>query len=204
MITAIGDVMRALYERNWITTRDGNASLRRSKSNILYITPSGWRKNIIHPEHIVKLKFREDKTLEVPEGSAPSGELHMHYLLQKDITKTRSVLHAHPTATVGCIYRGFDLQKLCTQFPEIFRYTKVGPSVPFLPATSVELGEATAQAFHLDNGKIDFDIVGQANHGVTAVARDCWSAFEHLERLEHVCRIVLDSGVSPLEVNSRV
>lgn len=37
MITAIGDVMREAYKRNWITTRDGNISIRRGKS--FYITP---------------------------------------------------------------------------------------------------------------------------------------------------------------------
>ena len=31
MITAIGDVMREAYKRNWITTRDGNCSLRKKE-----------------------------------------------------------------------------------------------------------------------------------------------------------------------------
>ena len=44
MITAMGDVMREAYKRGWITTRDGNISLRRSKSDIMYITPSGREK----------------------------------------------------------------------------------------------------------------------------------------------------------------
>lgn len=29
MLTAIGDVMRRVYERGWITTRDGNISMRK-------------------------------------------------------------------------------------------------------------------------------------------------------------------------------
>ena len=57
MITAMGDVMREAYIRNWITTRDGNISLKRKNSNLLYITPSGVRKTIIHPESIVKMKM---------------------------------------------------------------------------------------------------------------------------------------------------
>ena len=82
MLTAIGDVMRRCYEKGWITTRDGNISLRRKNSNILYITPSGWRKTIIHPEHIVKCRLNEHKELIVPNNVKPSGELHMHYLIQ--------------------------------------------------------------------------------------------------------------------------
>ena len=57
MITAMGDVMRRAYEKGWITTRDGNVSLRRSGSDIMYVTPSGWRKTIIHPEHMIKVRL---------------------------------------------------------------------------------------------------------------------------------------------------
>ena len=60
MLTAIGDVMRRCYERRWITTRDGNISMRKRGGKYLYITPSGWRKTIVHPEHIVKLEIIQD------------------------------------------------------------------------------------------------------------------------------------------------
>ena len=79
MITAIGDVLRRCYERGWITSRDGNCSLRRARSVYLYVTPSGWRKTIVHPEHMIKIKF-VDGQMQVPAGTKPSGELHMHYL----------------------------------------------------------------------------------------------------------------------------
>ena len=42
-------------------------------------------------------------------------------------------------------------------------------------------------------GAYFFDIVGQTGHGVTAIGPDPWSAFEHIERLEHICKIVLAS-----------
>ena len=41
------------------------------------------------------------------------------------------------------------------------------------------------------------DVVGQHNHGVCAVAPDPWSAYEHIERLDHICEIALKSGVAP-------
>ncbi len=189
--------MRRCYDRGWITTRDGNCSLRRTDKSTLYITPSGWRKTIIHPEHIIKIKILEDRTLRIPNGAHPSAELHMHYLLQIDAPETRAVLHVHPTHVVAAMYRGFDLQALAAQFPEIFRYTRVGPSVSLLPATSKELGDATAVCMGVDNGNLRYDIVGQNNHGVCSVAPDPWSAYEHIERLDHICEIVLKSGVSP-------
>ncbi len=198
MITAIGDVLRRCYERGWITSRDGNCSLRRARSVYISITPSGWRKTIVHPEHIIKIRLADGK-MQIPEGSNPSGELHMHYLLLRGMNKTRAVVHVHPTHVVAAIYRGFDLQKICADFPEIYRYTRIGPTVPMLPAISSELGDATAHALGVtaDNPAGNFDIVGQANHGVCSMAPDPWSAYEHIERLDHICEIVLSSGVSP-------
>jgi L-fuculose-phosphate aldolase len=164
----------------------------------LYVTPSGWRKTIVHPEHMVKIKLVNGH-LQIPPGTNPSGELHMHYLLTRGMNRTRAVVHVHPTHVVAAMYRGFDLQKICKDFPEIYRYTRIGPAVPALPAISKELGEATAKALGVTaaNPAGDYDIVGQANHGVCSIAHDPWSAYEHIERLDHICEIVLKSGVSP-------
>jgi L-fuculose-phosphate aldolase len=197
MLTAIGDVMRRAYDKGWITSRDGNISLRRSGSDILYITPSGWRKTIIHPEHIVRMKIDEAGEVEVPVGQHPSGELEMHRLLQVEGTKTRAVVHLHPTHIVAAMFAGWDLQHLAGKFPEVNRYTRVGPTVPNLPAISTALAESTFAALTDPMGNRIFDVVGQANHGVCAVAGDPWSAYEHIERLEHICEIALKSGVYP-------
>ena len=197
MLTAVGDVMRRAYDKGWITTRDGNISLRRKDSDTLYITPSGWRKTIIHPEHVVRLKMGEDCELTIPDGVTPSGELEMHRLLQIENTATRAVVHLHPTHIVAAMFAGWDLQRLAISFPEVSRYTRVGPSVPVLPATSKDLAEATYNAMTDLMGNRIYDVVGQAAHGVCAVAKDPWAAYEHIERLDHICEIVLKSGVRP-------
>jgi len=140
--------------------------------------------------------------LVIPSGVKPSGELHMHWNIQKDATKTTAVLHVHPTHVVAAMYAGWDLQKLAEQFPELGRYTSVAPNVPVLPVTSKILGDVTYE--HLiglgypppPKGKM-FDIVGQDRHGICAVAGDPWSAYEHVERLDHICEIVLKSGIKP-------
>jgi len=121
----------------------------------------------------------------------------MHWNLQRDTRITRTVMHVHATHIVAAIYAGFDLQAISAEFPEILRYTRVGPAVPGLPALSRELADATAECFGLGkDGTLAFDIVGQANHGVCAVAMDPWAAYEHIERLDHICEIVLKSGVT--------
>lgn len=195
MLTAIGDVMRRCYDKGWITTRDGNVSLRKKNSDILYITPSGMRKNKIEVENILKLRIEGNELL-VPEGSKPSGELHMHWLLQRQGESTRAVVHVHPTHVIAAMHAGFDLQKICKDFAEIYRYTRVGPNVPAIPAVTAELGNATYLAL-CPSDNLDYDIVGQTGHGICAVGRNPWSAYEHIERLEHICEIVLKSGVRP-------
>ncbi|MGE0646257.1 MAG: class II aldolase/adducin family protein [Nitrospira sp.] len=154
MLTAIGDVMRRCYERGWITTRDGNISMRKQDGKYLYITPTGWRKTIVHPEHVVRLEIVIDQAngLLVPnvnEQQKPSGELWMHWNLQRDSRRTRTVVHVHATHVVAAIYAGIDLQAISAEFPEISRYTRVGRTVPPLPALSRELADATAECLGL-------------------------------------------------------
>jgi len=200
MLTAMGDVMRKAYENGWITTRDGNISLCRKNSKVLYITPSGWRKSIIHPEHIIKVKITPAglNILSNNPDVSPSGELAMHAKLQRYHKGCRAIVHLHPTNIIAAMYAGWDLQKLAAEFPEVSRYTRVGPSVPVLPVTSEELARATFNAMRKAGSNIlIYDIVGQANHGVCAIGKNPWDAYEHIERLEHICEIVLKSGVRP-------
>jgi L-fuculose-phosphate aldolase len=191
MLTEMCNVMAEAYRRGWITVRDGNVSFRRKDSNYLYITPSGVRKNVLKVEDIVKLKLNSNG-LTISTGQNPSGELHMHLRLHTASNRTLTVLHLHPTFVLSAMLRGFKLNKLADLFPELGRYTKVGPDVPVLPITSKELGDATFDALSLN-----YDIVGQHRHGICAVARDPWAAFEHVERLSHVCEFVVRSGISP-------
>ena len=206
MLTAMGDVMRRAYEKGWITTRDGNVSLMRAGKSTLYITPSGWRKTIIHPEHIIKV-ILTPAGLNIPRGTNPSGELEMHHKLQLlNRNKTQAIVHLHPTNIIAACFAGWDMQTLAKQFPEVSRYTRVGPTVPVLPVTSTELAIATFKAITSSNDpqglvseypkNLSFDIVAQANHGVCAIGPNPWDAFEHIERLEHICEIALKSGVT--------
>jgi len=200
MLTAMGDVMRRAYEKGWITTRDGNVSLKMTGKDVMYITPSGWRKTILHPEHMIKIQITP-AGCNLPVGSNPSGELDMHLKLQRYRKYTTSVVHLHPTNIIAAMYAGWDLQALAAEFPEVSRYTKVGPSVPVLPVTSPELAEATWEAMtqweSTGTNIVKFDIVGQKNHGVCAVGPNPWDAYEHIERLEHICEIALCSGRRP-------
>jgi len=210
MLDTICDVLKESYNRKWISSRDGNASFRRQNEDYLYVTPSGVRKQHLHSEMLIKLMIAKDNNQKygiiydrVHEeeqdkliGLKPTGELIMHLLLQKNTDNNRVVLHLHPTYIIAAMYAGIDLQNISTIFPEINRYTRVGPMVPEIPPISEELANETIKAFNLNDetGDVSYDIVGLKQHGVVIIAKDAWTAFEHCERLEHICQIVLASG----------
>jgi ribulose-5-phosphate 4-epimerase/fuculose-1-phosphate aldolase len=124
-----------------------------------------------------------------------SGEFALHRALHAQrLRRTTAVVHVHPTYTVAALYAGLSLDQICLEFPEIARYTCVGRSVPALAATSAELAQACEQAFLACPCGQTPDIIGLDRHGVVAVGRDPWSAYEHIERLEHICQMVLASG----------
>jgi len=107
----------------------------------------------------------------------------------------RVVVHIHPTYCVAAMHAGIELDKLVQGFPELGRYTKVAPNVPDVPPISQELADKVHNNLCLDTmGYIKYDIVGIKGHGVVSIDTTPWRAYEHIERLEHICKIVLASG----------
>jgi L-fuculose-phosphate aldolase len=89
------------------------------------------------------------------------------------------------------MYKGINLQNLLNEFPELSRYTTIAPSVPMIEPITQELADATIKNLEVFGGHIKYDIVGYDRHGVVAVDTSPWRAFEHIERLEHICKIIL-------------
>lgn len=216
MLETICETMISAYKRNWITSRDGNVSIRHHDRDHFYITPSGIRKQTMQPELFKKIKIW--RTINSGVGSAsfnynweempytdisanlkPSGEIPLHFGLQKEMGQhkddVRVVMHFHPTYCVAAMHKGIELDKLVKNFPELGRYTKVAPNVPDVAPISQELADETISRLSVDkNGNIAHDIIGIKGHGVVAIDTTPWRAFEHIERLEHICKIILASG----------
>jgi ribulose-5-phosphate 4-epimerase/fuculose-1-phosphate aldolase len=216
MLETCCDILAEAYQRNWITSRDGNLSIRYHDRDHFYVTPAGVRKQKMQYDMfkkiaieksiisgVVPIQFRYNaRVIEQDDLSGnlrPSGELPLHFGLQKELgqhdTDIRVVVHLHPTYIVAAMHRGIVLQDLVKDFPELSRYTKVAPNVGDVPPTSQELADECHRALGLDDrGYIKYDIVGIKGHGVVSIDTTPWRAFEHIERLEHICRIVLASG----------
>lgn len=217
MLETICDVLVEGYNRNWSTSRDSNVSIRYYDRDHFYITPTGVRKQTLQPDQFKKIKIHKwsnevvgsDKfgyswsEMEYTPISAnlkPSGELPLHFGLQKNLGQhnndVRVVVHLHPTYCIAAMHAGIKLNELTKDFPELSRYTKVAPSVGDVPPISQELADQCHEKLELDpdTGHIKYDIVGIKGHGVVSIDTSPWRAYEHIERLEHICKIVLASG----------
>ena len=209
MLETICDIMVDAYKRNWITSRDGNVSIRHHDRDYFYITPSGVRKQTLQPDQFKKIAityhsvnnwgYSELPYTPISSNLKPSGEIPMHFGLQRKLGQhnhdVRVVVHIHPTYCVAAMHAGIQLDKLVKDFPELGRYTKVAPNVPDVPPISQELADRVHNNLCLDdNGFIKYDVVGIKGHGIVSIDTSPWRAYEHIERLEHICKIVLASG----------
>jgi L-fuculose-phosphate aldolase len=208
MLETICDILVEAYKRNWITSRDGNISIRHHDRDHFYVTPSGVRKQTLQPDQFKKIKVLVDpkysvKWVQLPysdisEGLKPTGEMPLHFGLQREIGshEVRVVTHIHPTYIVAAMHAGIELSELVKDFPELSRYTRVAPNVGDVPPISQELGDQCHNKLGLDpkTGELQYDIVGIKGHGVVSIDTSPWRSFEHIERLEHICKIVLASG----------
>ena len=214
MLETICDIMVDAYKRNWITSRDGNVSIRHHDRDHFYITPSGVRKQTLQPDQFKKIKlvdrintvppfltkgWQEEYYTDISANLKPSGELPLHFGLQKMMGQhsndVRVVVHVHPTYCIAAMHAGIDLSTVSDAFPELNRYTKVAPNVGDVAPISQELADQCHRMLQLDqDGNIAYDIVGIKGHGVVAIDTSPWRAYEHIERLEHICKVVLASG----------
>ncbi len=206
MLETICETLVEAYRRNWITSRDGNVSIRHHDRDHFYITPSGVRKQTLQPDQFKKIGISPSRMLwqdlpytDISKNLVPSGELPLHFGLQRAMGQhsndVRVVVHLHPTYCVAAMHAGIELGSIARQFPELSRYTKVAYNVGDVPPISQELADQCHHHLELDkDGNIAYDIVGIKGHGVVAIDTSPWRAFEHIERLEHICQIVLASG----------
>ena len=204
MLETICDTLVEAYRRNWITSRDGNVSIRHHDRDHFYITPSGVRKQTLQPDQFKKISihgflWREEHYTDISAKLHPSGEIPLHFGLQRAMGQhsgdVRVVVHVHPTYCIAAMHAGIDLSTISSAFPELNRYTRVAPNVGDVPPISQELADQCHEKLKLDvMGNSAYDIVGIKGHGVVAIDTSPWRAYEHIERLEHICKIVLASG----------
>ncbi len=184
-------VGKRLYERGFVASNDGNISARIGDPRIL-ITPTGVSKGCLRSARLVSVDF---------EGNArgrlrPSSEFRMHLEIYRQRPDVRAVVHAHTPFATAWAVSGRELP--ADVLPEILLTLGKLPTVPYENPSSQTLADAVGRAARAA------DALLLQNHGVVTLAEDLWTAYYHLERVEHVSKILYHAAqLGPIEAIPR-
>lgn len=198
-VVQASDAFKWLFDKNMITHRDGNVAQKQDYGTY-FVSASGIDKTDMDYSNFVEV----NPFSQVVDGSGlkPSIETQAH-ISALEATSKKVSIHVHSPKTVALFaskqYQDFlnpytfntfveELEtEIKTEWPELFRHTKLGTTVPFLDPGSKELHKVISDSF-LDTP----DIIVLQRHGVLAVGDSVQEALEHICRLEHISSILLD------------
>ncbi len=172
----ICDVMRMMYEHEFVVANDGNVSCRLPNGNLL-ITASGVLKGYMTPDQVIECDA-EGNSL---DGRRVTTEVKMHVAAYKVRPDISAVVHGHPTFAVAFSLAGLSLAE-CT-IPEIIVTMGTIPTAPYATPSTYALPESLA-AF-LSKG----DAVIMERHGVVTIGSDLIDAYKKMEMVEHTAKI---------------
>lgn len=176
LIREIVEVSKLMYERGYITSKEGNLSYR--VGDRIVITPSGTPKFNLKEEDIVVVSI--DDLKRGVRGNA-SSEVFTHlecYLTGEDV---KCVLHAHPENTIVLDLLGYNFKTKLLAEAEYF----LGDIYITQYATP-----GTPEGANVVRG-VKNDIIILRKHGVIIKSKtNLWDAFYRLEILEKYSSIV--------------
>tara|TARA_B100000424_G_scaffold271692_1_gene275877 strand:+ start:3495 stop:4088 length:594 start_codon:yes stop_codon:yes gene_type:complete len=189
----IVDTMKQLYNKKYISIRDGNVSFKPKNENFFYISAGNIRKNEINEDQIIKVKFDQNLLLDYNKDHKydPSREIYMHSLLQTDseyFNKDTFVVHAHPPNIISYtgLYKSKQLSSIKEIFPEL-NVGKIGENVSYHEAGSMGLAKECYKNLFKN------DIVALERHGSLSIGNDIEKIYENIETLEYYINISLNS-----------
>lgn len=172
------EICRRMYEKNFITSTDGNVSIR-LKNDRLLITPSGVHKGFLTPDQLILTDLNGKK---ISGKYNASLEIQMHvgvYSVRKDVW---AVVHAHPIHCIAFTLAGLELGK--DHLPEVVLSVGEIPIVPYTTPTSYEVPEKIQEYIKTKDALI------LDRHGSLTVGKDLQDAYNKLERIEHVAQVM--------------
>lgn len=177
----ITNVCKLMHGRDLVSAYDGNISVRIGPTRIL-MTPSGVNKAFMQPSDLVVIDL-DGRTLR--RDHRPSSEYRMHLTIYAEREDVGCVVHAHPPHCIACTLTGIPMDTVV--LPETAFLLGAVATIPYrTPGT-----DAFAQALvpHLP----DRSALLLERHGSVTLGADLWEAYNRLEALEHVARVLFIS-----------
>lgn len=186
----IVQVCKLIHARGWISSTDGNVSVRMGHDRIL-ITPSGIHKGFMAERDLIVIDMEGNL---IAGAGKPSSEMRMHLTCYTERPDISAVVHAHPTMSVAFSLAGIKLAKCL--LPEVVFTLGSIPTAEYAPPTTEQVPESIKKYIK------EFDAIILERHGSVTVGRDIFDAYNTLERMEHVAEMTYHArtlgGAKPL------
>jgi len=177
----VTDVCRLMHGRGLISACDGNISVRLGPGRYL-MTPTGVNKAFMQASDPVVMDSH-GRTLR--GGASPSSEYRMHLAIYEAREDVGCVIHAHPPHCIACTLTGIPMDTVV--LPETAFLLGAVATVPYeTPGTDAF---AAALLPHVPNRSA----LLLERHGSVTLGADLWEAYNRLEALEHVARVLFIS-----------
>ena len=177
MSVSIPLIGRKLYEKNFISGREGNISER--KGGRIVITPSSVRKSDLREKDLCLMDL-EGKSL---KGN-PSSEKLLHLFIYRERKEAAAVIHAHPPWPVALSLARPEWKYLPFALAEIALSLGLVPFVPYRTPGTPEMAEALRPFIKKSRAFI------LSNHGALVWGESLESAWAGMEELSRGCEII--------------
>lgn len=184
----IVEIGKRLYGRGLIAASDGNLSYRMSDEQIM-ITPSARSKGHLTINDLVIIDRGGNRTA---GDHSPSSEWRMHVHLYEKRPDIAACIHAHPPYATAFSICGLSLNE------------KVLPEAVLLLG-DIPLTEYAAPGTAHVGHSLDPYIDGHQafllkNHGVTTIGKNLEQAYQRMEAVEHLARVLfLSRQLGPVD-----
>ncbi len=176
--TDLVDICHVMYQKGFIASSEGNASVRLGPDRIL-ITTRGVHKGFLRAEQLIETDL-DGKA--VSDEYAPSSEIVLHLTAYREREDIMAVIHAHPTTAVACTLA--DISLADGTLPEVVTALGAIPTASYVTPGTREAGEAICPFIR------QFDALMLARHGSVTVGGTLQEAYSKLEMLEHAAQIL--------------
>lgn len=170
---------KLLHDKGFVAATDGNISVRLDERRVL-ATPTCLCKGMMTVEDLVVVDMQARKL----EGFREvSSEIAMHMMIYRKCPETMAIVHAHPPTATGFAAAGMALDQPLVS--EIVISLGVVPLAKYATPGTQELVDS------LEPLVISHHAILMANHGVVTHAEDLYTAYMHMETVEHFAKIAL-------------
>lgn len=171
------DLGRRLWQRDLVGGLEGNLSVRLSPQRIL-CTPTGLSKGHMKPSDLVII---DPKGNPIGEGK-PSSEIKLHLRMYAKRPDCQAVIHAHPPTATAFALAGEDIPD--DLLPEAAFVLGSVATAPFGTPGTDEVPDRIEPLLQ------DHKTFLMESHGAVVMGKDLPDAYQRMETLERVARII--------------